>query len=274
MTEHAINPVLYHPAETTPRLSFDDAPLWLTEEVQERLHRLAVCHSGAGLMWKKGAIGAVMCGIELHHIKRLVGHGRFLHVMQEWCGRIGISERTGYRYMELAESARRALAKAGSAEVDQARLLGSGPATEDEFRQVLDALSSTTTGKDWADLLTEHQLTRGSVRGGFHPPKELLEKFARQHKLDAASYQEWPDEVKEQFRAWAKEQKRKAAAEDPQRKEQKRRDAAVKLWTPIMEQCMEAFKTKDPSWAALPASGRRTLRDYLRRLADSIDKSL
>jgi hypothetical protein len=189
----------------------------------------------------------------------------------------GISPRMTARYVEVAEGAKRKLALEKGIIMDPDRLLGSGDAAAEQFRIVTDAISQATSANDWRELLEDFRLARPKTRGGFHPPREWLEKFAKLRKLDVAEYESWDQATKDDFRDWLKEERRKAelqaGLDDPKHGEARRREAAERQWMPFLSQAVVGTQGKD-SWSALPSDSRVALRDALVRLAEAISATL
>jgi len=265
-----------HPIEVLPpEMCFGDAPEWMTSQAQEHLKRVISLHSGSAAMWKRGAIGAVLCGVELHTVKKMVGHGRFEEVLNRWVVPLGISTRTARRYMDLAYSARRALARSGSHAMDPERMLGDGQSnTDPEYQAVMTAIYNCATGQDWIDLLEELQLSKPAGRGGFHPPRQYLEKYAKLRKLDATQYMDWSEDIREDFRKWLKEEKRRealsASQQDPAHHDKRRRAVAERHWKPFLTQALIGVQGKD-TWSALPKDTKMELAATLKRLAELIE---
>jgi Arc/MetJ-type ribon-helix-helix transcriptional regulator len=275
-----VKPITVDAAETQidvlpPQLNFDNAPAWLHTQAQDHLRHVVTLHSGSAAMWRKGAIGAVLCGVELHTVKKMVGHGRFEEVLNRWVVPLGISTRTARRYMDLAYSARRALARSGSHAMDPERMLGDGQSnTDPEYQAVMTAIYNCATGQDWIDLLEELQLSKPAGRGGFHPPRQYLEKYAKLRKLDATQYMDWSEDIREDFRKWLKEEKRRealsASQQDPAHHDKRRRAVAERHWKPFLTQALIGVQGKD-TWSALPKDTKMELAATLKRLAELIE---
>jgi len=265
----AITPEVLPPGRL---ISFAGAPEWLTPDMQARIIRAMEVHTECSRRFRSGAVKAVVCGVELLALKLATGHGRWGAVLDNWLGQTGICERTAQRYMALASVARRALGvgPAGGARL----LLGDGRADQDRVATVL---GEKLTAEDWRELLEAFQLVKDTGRGGFHPPREWLEKFAKLKKLASAEYEDWDPETREEFRAWLKEEKRRAALAaaqaDPRYNEERRRVAAVRQWTPVLSAVKIGLQGK-ATWTSLPRETKAELRDSLKRCADLIEATL
>ena len=252
-------------------ISFAGAPEWLTAELRTEIEQVARLHAKCFGQFHGGAVASVICGMKLLALKRLAGHGKWGSVRGLWLEQVGLCERTAQRYMALANVARKALVAAGASPL----LLGDGQQIEQD--RMATVLGERLNPEDWRELLEAFKLVKPCSRGGFHPPREWLEKFAKLKKLASAEYEDWDAATRAAFRKWLKEEKRRAnlaAAEaDPAFYEERRRVSAVRQWTPVLSAVKIGLQGK-ATWTALPRETKADLRDNLKRFADMIEATL
>lgn len=242
---------------------FENAPEWLTPEIREGIARVAQLHGQCYGDFQSGAVRSVRCGLELLALKALAGHGRWGECLARWLSQAGISERTAQRYMHLAASARKALGNSRGHLAEAA---------------LAEALGTAVTPDDWREILEAFRLVREGGRGGFHPPLEFREAFARLMKLRSTDYADWPRDMQVEFRKWLKEEKRRralAAAEaDPGAVEARRRAAAERHWKPVLSAVKIGLHGHRATWLHLPREQRAELRELMLKFAETLEATL
>jgi hypothetical protein len=251
-------------------------PQWLRPDSAERLRRVLRCRTSIERNLKETAVDVVMVGLDLIALKKQVGHGHWADVLGKYLEPAGITERHAQRYMQVADGARKVIAR--QAQVDPSRLLAAPrdlPA--DEMDRLQDAVAEATDAKTWKELLEDFGMSRPRRRGGFHPPVELLQRWAREHGLEP-DYASWLPGTQAAFREWVaaekRRQKREADAADPHASARRRREAVDALWSPWLTQLLMAVDGTAPDWAILPAGKLRQIAAECRRFAALIDTSV
>jgi len=246
---------------------------FMSAETAERVRRVITGHQRVARRFRIGAAEILLLGVELLQIKRVVGHGRFEKVQSDCLEPHGVSARTARRYMNLARAGLRKMAEVKGKPFDYSKALGAGLDQEEETLRA--ALAEATDGETWLELLESFSVLRSQVqqRGGFHPPRELIEAFARLNGLEAGNYADWPEEVRLKFRAWAAEEKRREEAKHPHALEDRRRRAAERNWRPFLQQAAIGLRRRD-ALVLLPKEQRKTLRHTLQELISAIDETL
>jgi hypothetical protein len=254
---------------------FAGAPAWLTEDLRAAIVRIVRLHRECFGQFRSGAVRSVICGVELLALKRQAGHGRWGAVLELWLAQADISDRTAQRYMALAQVARKTIEELGLA--GNGRLLLSAGPLPDDTDRLAQVLGEKLKPEDWRELLEAFRLVKDRGRGGFHPPREWLEKFARLRNLPSAEYDAWDPGTREEFRAWYKEEKRRAALSeaerDPTAREARRRAAAEKFWAPVITAVRIGMKGQD-TWTALPKEERLGFAQELKQFAQMIEATL
>jgi len=258
-------------------IDLHDAPAWMSQTGVDHLRMALHWHAAAAERARCFATNIVLCGIELNALKSVVGHGRWGQFVTDHLEMRGMSGRTIRLYMTIGKRAAKMLGKRlQGAEVDPARLLADPNAMDHQAASHLgEAVKATTTADTWRELLEDFGVTAKSKgRGGFHPRGEMLDEYAQRHGLDQAAFDDWTNEQRADFRAWAKaERKRKAGDDAAAERKERGPAAAAREWKPLVEMAVKAA-AGNASWRRLPKSGRVGLRNALRSLVDLIEATL
>lgn len=245
-------------------------PAWVKPHVAQRLCCAMTLHEEAGRDLRGFVCRVVLTGLHLATVKREVGHGRWLALQEHVLApQMGVSDRQLRRYLGVAAAVRKALEQRGATDILDMLDGGSlGPADVDRVGQ---ALGTCTAADTWQELLADFGLAKEQERGGFHPPRALLDAFATLHGLPLPGvYADWPADVQERFRAWLKAEGEAAA--DAEREERERRKAH-KRWEPLLAAAAQADRNRH-QLVALPKPTRVAMRDSLKRVLDAVEQSL
>jgi len=230
----------------------------------------------------QGAACMLLIGLELHAVRQRIAHGNKGHGgggWQKWIeANCEFSYISAYKWMEAAS---RKLATVGAIAGIKNFALGTSPTelNPKERLQLTAAVQKLAGDKTARQLMLELGLqTQSKTKGGFHPGKEHLEQYAKDHDL-APHYEAWPAAVQRAFRKWLAEQEAEAdrkarAGLDPKEAERMRRERAALECDAILQDMRRAWGGEDPNWAYLEVAKRRELRDDLVELSKRLTASL
>jgi len=277
----AIVPEIILPRVTGADIELHGLPKWLhaagVEHLREALHWNAVAQAQA----RGFAVATVLCGTQLLALKAEAGHGRWADLLARHILTRGLSERTVQRYMQIGKAAERLLGKrlqGGGHHLDPSRLLADPTRLDAEDRETLQgAISDVTDATTWRELLEDFGVAGRGRKGGYRPAGGMLAKFAAERGLDANDFDNWPAAERTEFRTWLRDERerqaREAAERDPEGQSRRRRDAAVREWSPVIRHLHVAVGGKS-SWGHLPPGMRAEMVTTLRKLADLVEASM
>lgn len=247
-----------------------ELPNWLAPAATRRLEHVLVLHRAAARDLRVFVARVVLAGMQLRALKREIGHGRWCILLEDvLIPQLGVSESHLRRYMAVAEAARRVLAQRGLDNV--VSLLDLGEADQAALDVVGEAVGGVTAASTWQEMLADFGLAKVQERGGFHPPRALLDEFAKANGLPVPGvYADWTADVQERFREWLKAEGEAAADADREGRELAK---ATRRWTPLVSLAAQADRHRH-QLGVLPKPTRVAMRDTLRRVLEAVEQSL
>ena len=217
-----------------------------------------------GQLDKASAMVSIKIGIALNSAKDMLRRGEY----EPWLvAKFGND--FGLRKSQYCSKLAKVFAREtqGVLQLPAPREAGNWLAVQNEGGQLFSSVAEFVGDMTFSELLEKHRIKVGKAKGGWRPSEFMVNRYVMDKpELVGVPFEDWTDEQKDEFRAWADNHNDGDSAEA-------RAMAAEGAWGSI-RQSLEDHGMTRASWKLLPQKSLQDVADVLADVLADIRKAL